>query len=184
MQNEFTSLLLPPLASRLRHHLPQLLSMPPVLAHTVYQVVEFDQQLRSRGYRPRVWPTVRREGDELELEDEDDEWEGLSETILGRQQWFERWLEGERECAFSLFSPLCQQPSTDGRVLAVFDQRYFDAIGASDAWHILSEDDYDAGENGSETRPTKSALRVKELAEQLAGAYSPLVVRSLRRMGS
>ncbi|GJN87986.1 hypothetical protein Rhopal_000941-T1 [Rhodotorula paludigena] len=154
--NEFTSLLLPPLASRLRHHLPQLLSMPPVLAHTVYQVVEFDQQLRSRGYRPRVWPTVRREGDELELEEEDDEWEGLSETILGRQEWFDRWLEGERE---------------------FFDQRYFDAIGASDAWHIVSEDDYDAGENGSETRPTKSALRVKELAEQLAERYRPLPLR-------
>lgn len=82
--------------------------MPPVLAHTVYQVVEFDQQLRSRGYRPRVWPTVRREGDELELEDEDDEWEGLSETILGRQEWFDRWLEGERECASPLTRPIAR----------------------------------------------------------------------------
>ncbi|GAA6035080.1 hypothetical protein JCM8097_002174 [Rhodosporidiobolus ruineniae] len=152
--NEFTTLLLPPLASRLRHHLPQLFSMPPVLAHTVYQVVEFDQQLRGRGYRPRSYPTVLREGDEVEPEE--GEWEGLSETILGRQEWFERWLEGERE---------------------FFDQRYYDAIGAPDAWHVVSEEDYDAGEGGSGTRPTNSALRVKELAEQLTDRYRPIPLR-------
>jgi hypothetical protein len=79
--------------------------MPPVLAHTVYQVVEFDQQLRARGYRPRSWPTVLREGEQLE-EEEEGEWEGLSETILGREEWFEQWLEGERECACLLPSSL------------------------------------------------------------------------------
>ncbi|GAA5884946.1 hypothetical protein JCM6882_007164 [Rhodosporidiobolus microsporus] len=154
--NEFTTLLLPPLSARLRHHLPQLLSMPPVLAHTVYQVVEFDQQLRGRGYRPRTIPTVLREGEEVPEYEEEGEWEGLSETILGRQEWFERWVEGERE---------------------FFDQRYFEAIGAPDAWHIIPEEDYDAGEGGSGTRPTNSALRVKELAEQLADRYRPLPLR-------
>lgn len=96
LQNEFTSLLLPPLVSRLRHHLPQLLSMPPVLAHTVYQVVEFDQELRSRGYKPRTWPTVLKPDEQVQ--EDGDEWEGLSETILGRQEWFDRWIDGEREC--------------------------------------------------------------------------------------
>lgn len=95
-QNEFTSLLLPPLVSRLRHHLPQLLSMPPVLAHTVYQVVEFDQQLRSRGYKPRTWPIVLKPDEQVQ--EEEGEWEGLSETILGRQEWFDKWIDGEREC--------------------------------------------------------------------------------------
>ncbi|GAA5905863.1 hypothetical protein JCM8208_003360 [Rhodotorula glutinis] len=153
--NEFTSLLLPPLASRLRHHLPQLLSMPPVLAHTVYQVVEFDQQLRSRGYRPRTWPTVLRP-DEVPPEEDESEWEGLGETILGRDEWFSRWLDGERE---------------------FFDQRYYDCIAAADAWHIVPEVDFDAGESGSGTRPTNSALRVKELAEQLSERYRPLPLR-------
>ncbi|GAA5857348.1 hypothetical protein JCM8547_002233 [Rhodosporidiobolus lusitaniae] len=153
--NEFTTLLLPPLSSRLRHHLPQLISMPPVLAHTVYQVVEFDQQLRARGYRPRTEATVLREGEEAQAEEEG-EWNGLCETILGRQEWFERWLEGERE---------------------FFDKRYFDAIGAPDAWHIVPEEDYDAGEGGSGTRPTNSALRVKELAEQLTDRYRPIPLR-------
>ncbi|GAA5951427.1 hypothetical protein JCM21900_004406 [Sporobolomyces salmonicolor] len=147
--NEFTSLLLPPLASRLRHHLPQLLSMPPVLAHTVYQVVEFDQVLRGRGYRPRI-------NQGQEEQEEEGEWEGLAEVVLGRREWGERWLEGER---------------------GFFDKRYFDAIGANDAWHIIPEEDYDAGEGGSGTRPTNSALRVKELAEQLADRYRPLPLR-------
>ncbi|GAA5915212.1 hypothetical protein JCM5296_005898, partial [Sporobolomyces johnsonii] len=147
--NEFTSLLLPPLASRLRHHLPQLLSMPPVLAHTVYQVVQFDQVLRGRGYRPRI---NRGQAEQ----EEEGEWEGLAEVVLGRREWGERWLEGERE---------------------FFDKRYFDAIGATDAWHIISEEDYDAGEGGSGIRPTNSALRVKELAEQLADRYRPLPLR-------
>lgn len=53
----------------------------------------------------------------------------------------------------------------------VFDKRYFDAIGAPDAWHIIPEEDFDAGESSSGTRPTHSALRVKELAEQLAGEF-------------
>ncbi|GAA6012527.1 hypothetical protein JCM10207_009031 [Rhodosporidiobolus poonsookiae] len=153
--NEFTSLLLPPLSTRLRHHLPQLLSMPPVLAHTVYQVVEFDQQLRARGYRPRGWPTVLKEGESYEDEDEG-EWEGLSETILGRAEWFERWLEGERE---------------------FFNKRYLEAISAPDAWHILAAEDYDADDSASGTRPTNSALRVKELAEQLANRYRPIPLR-------
>ncbi|GAA5831097.1 hypothetical protein JCM11251_005141 [Rhodosporidiobolus azoricus] len=154
--NEFTTLLLPPLSSRLRHHLPQLLSMPPVLAHTVYQVVEFDQQLRGRGYRPRTLPTVLQEGEQAPEYEEEGEWEGLCETILGRQEWFERWVEGEKE---------------------FFDQRFFEAIGAADAWHIVSEEDYDSGESGSGTRPTNSALRVKELAEQLADRYRPIPLR-------
>lgn len=70
--------------------------MPPVLAHTVYQVVEFDQQLRARGYKPRSWPTVLRPDEEVP--EDTSEWEGLSETILGREESFAKWLDGEREC--------------------------------------------------------------------------------------
>lgn len=37
--------------------------------------------------------------EEMNAEGEDgQEWEGLSEVILGRREWFERWLDGEREC--------------------------------------------------------------------------------------
>ncbi len=88
-QNEFTSQLLPPLESRLRHHIPQLLEMPPVLAHTVYQTLDFDAMLRSRDYAPRGAVSL-------------DEWAGLSEVILGNKEWFDKWLDGERECKSTL----------------------------------------------------------------------------------
>jgi hypothetical protein len=58
--------------------------MPPVLAHTIFQTLEFDNVLRSRNYRPRGLQG---------------EWKGLSDLILGKKEWFEAWLEGERECA-------------------------------------------------------------------------------------
>lgn len=96
MQNDFTTLLLPLLAARLRHHIPQLLALPPILAHTIYQTLEFDGVLRSRGYRLRATST---------------EWAGLTEVILGKREWFEKWVEGERACA-SLPPPL----------LALFEQ--------------------------------------------------------------
>lgn len=93
-QVDFTTLLLPPLSARLKHHTPQLLSLPPILAHTIYQTLDFDTLLRSRGYSPRGHKG---------------EWAGLSEVILGEKEWFTRWLEGERECASCsvLFSPFC-----------------------------------------------------------------------------
>ncbi|GAA5871149.1 hypothetical protein JCM16303_001706 [Sporobolomyces ruberrimus] len=154
--NEFTSMLLPPLTTRLRHHLPQLVNLPPILAHTVYQVVEFDQVLRGRGFRMRGTVGTGYT-EEMNAEGEDgQEWEGLSEVILGRREWFERWLDGERE---------------------FFDTRYYAAIGAPEAWHILSPEDYDTTSSHSGTRPTNSALRVKELAEQLSTRYRPLPLR-------
>ncbi|KAL8291920.1 hypothetical protein RQP46_002178 [Phenoliferia psychrophenolica] len=135
---DFTTLLLPPLSSRLKHHIPQLLALPPILAHTIYQTLDFDGVLRQRSYTPRG-----HEG----------EWGGLSEVILGQKEWFDRWLEGERE---------------------FFDSRYFTAISASDAFHIIPEEDFDAGESTSGIRPTNSALRVAELVQQLSDRYRPL----------
>lgn len=63
--------------------MPQLLEMPPILAHTIFQVLEFDEVLRGREYRPRGLKS---------------EWKGLSEIILGKREWYSKWLEGEREC--------------------------------------------------------------------------------------
>ena len=51
----------------------------------------------------------------------------------------------------------------------VFDTRYFTAISAADAFHIIPEEDFDAGESTSGIRPTNSALRVAELVQQLSG---------------
>jgi hypothetical protein len=29
---------------------------------------------------------------------DDAEWKGISEAILGRKEWFDRWVEGEKAC--------------------------------------------------------------------------------------
>lgn len=55
----------------------------------------------------------------------------------------------------------------------VFDKKYYAAISDKDAWQILSEDDYDADDGRSGTRPTNSALRVAELSQLLSGMSSP-----------
>lgn len=60
---------------------------------------------------------------------------------------------------------------------AVFDTRYYAAISAPDAWHILSSDDYDVSSSTSGTRPTQCALRIKELSDQLSSRYRPLPLR-------
>ncbi|SGY67893.1 BQ5605_C004g02822 [Microbotryum silenes-dioicae] len=79
---DFTTLLLPPLAARINHHMPQLLDMPPILAHTIFQILEFDAVLRSRNYLPRGQTS--------------EDWKGLSELILGRKEWFDHWLSSEK----------------------------------------------------------------------------------------
>lgn len=139
---DFTTLLLPPLVNRLKFHVPQLLALPPVLAHTIYQTLEFDRMLRAREYKPRG-----HEGD----------WDGLSQVILGQKEWFDRWLLSERE---------------------FFDKRYYAAISAPDAWHVLGADEYDS----ALVRPTKSAQRVAELAEQLAGTELILTYFKSRKL--
>ncbi|KAK4702207.1 RAD50-interacting protein 1, partial [Phenoliferia sp. Uapishka_3] len=138
LQTDFTTLLLPPLSARLKHHIPQLLELPPILAHTIYQTLDFDGMLRTRNYVPRGHKG---------------EWGGLSEVILGEKEWFGKWLAGERE---------------------FFDTRYFAAISEADAFHIVPEEDFDAGESSSGIRPTNSALRVAELCQQLSDRYRPL----------
>lgn len=30
-------------------------------------------------------------------------WDGIAEVILGRKEWFDRWMEGEKECKFCFF---------------------------------------------------------------------------------
>ncbi|KAI5481051.1 hypothetical protein MNV49_006237 [Pseudohyphozyma bogoriensis] len=135
---DFTSLLLPPLSSRLRHHTPQLLVLPPVLAHTIYQTLDFDEMLRKRNYRPRGHVG---------------EWNGLSEVILGKKEWFATWLAAEK---------------------SFFDDKYYKAIGADKAWEIISEEDFDSAASTTGVRPTNSSLKVAEIVEQLADRYRPL----------
>ncbi|KAI0308040.1 TIP-1 family-domain-containing protein [Multifurca ochricompacta] len=146
---EFTSNLLPSLSRHIRRTMPMLLSHPPLLAHTIYQALAFDASLREDGFS-LSGTLVGRYAD-------DAEWQGVSEVILGRREWFNRWVEGEKSFALD---------------------RYHDILGAKDAWAIAddaaeSEDVVGSGSN-IDLRPTVSARQLKALVEQVTDRYSPL----------
>lgn len=131
--------------------MPQLVELPSILAHTIYQTLEFDNALAGRVYVPR--------GAER--------WYGLSEVILGRPEWFNRWLNAEKDCASSVTPRLPLLTRWTLHRCTVFDGKYYAAISASDAWQIVPEEDYDATEAQTSVRPTNAALSVADLAEQI-----------------
>lgn len=88
---EFTLLLLPLLSRKLRKTVPALVSHPPVLAHTIYQALTFDSSLRDEGFELAGTSAALGGSDATK-------WQGISDVILGRKEWFEAWMEGERAC--------------------------------------------------------------------------------------
>ncbi|KII93691.1 hypothetical protein PLICRDRAFT_101630 [Plicaturopsis crispa FD-325 SS-3] len=134
---EFTFLLLPLLARKLRRTVPTLLPHPALLAHTIYQALAFDAALVEAGF-------------ELDGSSapEAGKWEGVSEIILGRREWFDAWLEGEKNFT---------------------EDQYGQIISAPDAW-LISDDEHD----DHELRSTNSARRVKALVAQVTDRYAPL----------
>ncbi|KAK9458490.1 TIP-1 family-domain-containing protein [Lipomyces oligophaga] len=76
------------------------------------------------------------------------EWPGVTGTLLKREEWFTTWLSIEKEFALA---------------------RYKEIIEAQDAWIV----DFDASGLG-EAKPTKSALRLKDLLEAVSERYRPL----------
>ncbi|KAH9891013.1 RINT-1 family protein [Cubamyces lactineus] len=148
---EFTLQLLPMLERKLRRTIPALLAHPPILAHTIYQALAFDTALRDEGFDLPGTTAVANAED-----DKEPRWEGISEVILGRKEWFEAWVEGERKFAMD---------------------QYLEIISSPDAWLIADEDDDADGDVRAaerELRPTNSARRVKALVEQVTDRYSPL----------
>jgi len=144
---EFTCSLLPILSRHIKRTIPLLLSNPPLLAHTIYQALSFDASLRESGFS--LYGTLS--GRFVD----DAEWKGISEVILGRKEWFDRWVEAEKAFAMS---------------------RYYEILGAKDAWTITDDaadpDDYSSPNN--DIRPTVSARQLKALVEQVTDRYSPL----------
>ncbi|KAF5374888.1 hypothetical protein D9758_000035 [Tetrapyrgos nigripes] len=139
---EFTRLLLPLLSQKLNRSIPTLLNHPSLLAHTIYQALAFDSALREQGFE--LTGTCARDTHQI--------WPGLSEVILGREDWFNAWLEGEKAFA---------------------EGQYHDIISSSDAWKV-SDDGPDDDSSTSELKSTNSARRIKELTEQVTDRYSPL----------
>ncbi|GAA96748.1 uncharacterized protein L969DRAFT_97097 [Mixia osmundae IAM 14324] len=125
---------------RLRQSVPQLLSLPPILAHTIYQALQFDKTLHDRyGFEPRMSKSLPgKTGADVCI---------TAEIILDNESWFGSWREAERTYA---------------------DDKFFEIISASDAWQ-LNEDYAESG-----LRPTHSALRIRDLFEQITDRYRPL----------
>lgn len=79
------------LERKLQRSIPALLAHPPILAHTIYQALAFDTALTDEGFD--LPGTTLATAD-----DKDSHWDGISDEILGKQEWFEAWVEGERKC--------------------------------------------------------------------------------------
>jgi hypothetical protein len=90
LQNEFTSLILPLLSRKIRRTMPALLPHPPLLAHTIYEALAFDAALIEEGFTLYGTSATKDAA----------EWDGISEIILGKREWFEAWMEGEKTCEF------------------------------------------------------------------------------------
>jgi len=102
-QAEFTRLLLPLLSRKINRTIPTLLPHPSLLAHTIYQALAFDAVLIAEGFTiSKTFAGKRRKFDETKREDGANEWNGISELILGTNEWFEIWMEGEKKCQFEL----------------------------------------------------------------------------------
>lgn len=107
---------------KLKRTVPLLLDTPAALAHTVYQTLIFDGSVRDGGFEmQRTWEgrerskliqeeeqqkarSKRQKAEDAKLVSTLVEWEGLSDVILGRKEWFDAWLAGEQRCK-SLLNP-------------------------------------------------------------------------------
>ncbi|KAJ3908186.1 TIP-1 family-domain-containing protein [Lentinula edodes] len=146
---EFTRLLLPILTNKLRRTVPSLLPHPSLLAHTIYQALQFDAALREEGFEldGTLGDTLpKRDGAAAEA------WPGVCDIILGKKEWFDAWMDGEKQFA---------------------DNQYHDIINAPDAWQI-ADDEPDDVVVGHDLKTTNSARRLKALIEQITDRYSPL----------
>jgi len=90
-------LLFPILLGLLRSRIPHLLDTPALLAHTIYQTVVFDDTIRENGFDIASVSLN-------ESRDVTEPWEGLAGVILKHEDWFTRWIAGEKKCAFASLS--------------------------------------------------------------------------------
>jgi hypothetical protein len=154
---EFTSLLLPILARKIKRSMDHLIRDPRLLAQTIYQALAFDSQLIEDSFSLAGTSTSRKGG-------ENTNWEGISDVILGNKEWFDAWLEAERQCRCTI-----HHAGLTNNLHTVAEEQYNEIIHAHDAWHI--SDDGESDEPHRDFRPTNSARRVKALFDQVSDRY-------------
>lgn len=97
-QSDITCLLLPLALNLVRSRIPHLLPHPALLAHTIYQTIQFDTAVRNGGFDlPSTW--VGRQAERVQQGSVAD-WNGLTDVVLAEPGWFESWLAGEKRCVF------------------------------------------------------------------------------------
>ncbi|KAJ9103304.1 hypothetical protein QFC20_004779 [Naganishia adeliensis] len=164
--SEMIAQLLPLPLALLRHRFPHLLEHPALLAHTVYQTVVFDDSIRQNGFNyGRTWKAVharRYMAKDIDTQaEQDEEWMGLTEEVLSTEDWFDRWLSGEKKFA---------------------DDQFHDIISSDEAWTIVEPESTGQAQGTDESneaseanyRPTMGARKVKALIEQVADRYASL----------
>jgi hypothetical protein len=133
--NAFITALLPMLRQKISTFVPQVASSPQLLSHFIHELMNFDTDIRNNwNYLPNPYASEK--------------WNGLAWEVLTKHNWFDRWLQVEKDFALS---------------------RYKDIIDTTDSGQI----DYDGLEPNA-TKPTKAAIRVNDLLETITDRYRPL----------
>ncbi|KAI4239026.1 MAG: hypothetical protein L6R40_005612 [Gallowayella cf. fulva] len=126
--------LLPMLRRKVFNSMPQIAKQPQLLSHFIHELMSFDISLRDEwGYDGGCGI---------------DGWKGLAWEVLVKKDWFNRWLEVEKDFALA---------------------RYKTIIGPPESFEI----DYESVEP-SATKPTNAAIRVNDLLETITDRYRPL----------
>lgn len=167
--------LLTPLRRKIKSSVPLLLPHPSLLAHTILETINFDNELKESH-------TTARKGVV-----------SISEEILGNQEWFESWLEGERSFCEERFDEFINSPdawaiSKDG--MDDEEQATWSTLtsgmGAGSTEEEEDETNSDPSSSGNiapasnETPTTKSARSLVSLLESVTERYCTLPSLSQR----
>ncbi|GJJ09548.1 hypothetical protein Clacol_003771 [Clathrus columnatus] len=151
---EFIFNLLPLLSRKLHHTIPDMLSHPAILAHTIYKCLAFDADLREEGFSLEGTTANSNKPSQTSHDFKNGVWEGLTEEIIGNEQWFNSWLEGERQFVNDQYNEIISEPT---------------------AWKVVDSDHTSIdNEVQTELKPTNSARRLAALVEQVTERYRPL----------
>lgn len=138
----------------LRRRMPYLLDHPPLLAHTIYQTVVFDDAVRQSGFHiDKTYARAVRDGAHRLTEDTT-EWLGVTDELLMEEDWYERWLKAEK-----VFT----------------DEQYNEIVSSPEAWTLVdAAEGLDLETENQKTdraayRPTRGARQVKALVDQVTG---------------
>ena len=144
---EFITAVLPMLRRRIRNLLPQIVNHAQLLSHFIHEMIKFDIVLRDEY----LYAPYGTHADAI--------WKGITHEVLVKDDWFLQWLKVEKDCEY--FKKL---RDCDTNIQLVALSRYQNIISANDAWQI-DDDSVEA----NETKPTRSAIRLKDLLETITG---------------